>query len=182
MVSGLELLAGFDNALSEKLPEAKTQIELAFQLSKGRILEDPTFLLCEEVLRVPFPAKLERPRPEVIADYMHVVCCADSLEQIRAGRVPVSKLRTKGGGQAGFAGLTSAVVKELLAGPKSEWVKGCETFVGEIYPEWRDHLKRTGKRLLNQKREELKSRDAWDAEKAKWTETKLKMARGDHVA
>lgn len=174
MVSALELLAGVDNALSEKFPEAKLQIEFAFQLSKGRLLEDPIFLLCKEVLRVPFPAKLGRPHPEVIADYMDVVCRADSLEQIRTGLVAVNKLRTKGGGRAGFAGLTSAVVKELLAGPKSQWVKGCETFVGEVYPEWRDHLKRTGKRLPDQTREEFKSRQAWDAEKARWMETKLK--------
>ena len=39
MVSALELLAGFDNALSEKFPEAKMQIELAFQLSKGAFLK-----------------------------------------------------------------------------------------------------------------------------------------------
>jgi hypothetical protein len=174
MVSALELLAGFDNALPKTFPASKEQIKFAYELSKGRILEDPTFLLCKEVLRVPFPPKLERPRPDVIADYMQVVRSADSLEQIRAGHVPVTKLRSKGGGQAGFAGLTAAVVKELLAGPKREWVEGCEALVSEIYPQWREHLQRTGKRLPDQMREEIKSRTAWDTEKAKWTETKLK--------
>jgi len=73
MVAALELLAGFDNALPKRFPESKEQIRLAYELSKGRVLEDPIFLLCKEVLRVPFPAKLERPRPEVIADYMQIV-------------------------------------------------------------------------------------------------------------
>lgn len=174
MVSALELLAGFDGASSEKFQEAKTQIEFACQLAKARLLEEPTFLLCKEVLRVPFPAKLERPRPELIADYMQVICCADSLEQIRAGRVPVSKLRSKGGGRAGFAGVDGPVLKELVAGPKRQWVEGAEMFAGEIYPQWRELFEKTGKRLPDELRREIKSRQAWGREKAKFTEAKLK--------
>lgn len=173
MISALELLAGFDNASAKAFAKSKEQIKLAYELSKGRVLEDPTFLLCKEVLRVPFPAKLERPRPDVIADYMQVVCCAASLEQVRAGRVPVRKLRSKGWGHAGSAGLGAAVVKELLAGPKRDWVQGCERFVSEIYPQWREHFQQTGKRLPDDMREGLNSRQAWDVEKTKWIETKL---------
>lgn len=172
MVSALELLAGFDGALTERFSEAKGRINLAYELSKGRVLEDPTFLLCREVLRVPFPSKLERPRPEVIADYMQVVSYAKSLEEIRTGRVRVRRLRSKGSGR-GFAGLTAPVIKELVAGPKREWVERSEIFASEIYPEWREHLQKTGKRLPDKIREELKSRHIWDTEKAKFTETKL---------
>jgi hypothetical protein len=173
MISALELLAGFDGALFEKFPEAKAQIGLAHQLSKGRILEDPNFLLSKGVLRVPFPARLARPKPNVIADYMQVVYCANSLEQIRAGRVPVRKLRSKGKGQAGFAGIAAAVVKELVVGPKREWTQSCEMLLGEIYPRWREHFRQTRKRVPEQIRKKLKSPQAWDSAKGKWTESKI---------
>lgn len=79
MVSGLELLAGIDDASAERFPKAKSGIDLAYELAKGRVLEEPVFLLCKEVFKVPFPAKLERPRPEVIADCVKIVRCAQSL-------------------------------------------------------------------------------------------------------
>lgn len=174
MVSALELLVGLDGASTEKFPQAKERIDLAYDVSKGRILEEPVFLLCKEALRVPFPAKLERPRPEVIADYIQIVRCAKSLDEIRQGRVQVNKLRTKGQGRAGFAGLERPVVKELLAGPKKEWVERSEILASEIYPQSRDHFLKTGKRLPDKIRQELKSRHVWNAEKTKFTETKLR--------
>jgi len=173
MVSALELLAGIDNASAQSFPEAKRAIDLAYQLANGRVLEEPVFLLCKEVLRVPFPAKLERPSPDLMADYMQIVHSAKSLEEIRAGRVQVRKLRSKGNGKAGFAGITAPAVKEVVAGPKREWVERSEAFVSEIYPEWREHFQQTGKRLPDQIRRKLKSRGVWDADKAKYIESKL---------
>jgi hypothetical protein len=173
MVTALELLAGFDGASSERFWNAKGRINLACTLSKGRILEDPTFLLCTEVLRAPFPSKLERPRPILIADYMRVVCSATSLEDVRSGRVRVRRLRSKRAGR-GFAGLAAPAVKEVVAGPKREWVERSEIFISEVYPEWREHFKKTGKRLPDEIRDKLKSARTWDAAKITFTEAKLK--------
>jgi hypothetical protein len=173
MVSALELLAGIEGVSAERFPEAKTQIGLAYDLSKGRVLEDPTFLLCNEVLRAPFPTKLGRPDPDLIADYLQIVCCAKSLEEIHTGRVQVRKLRTMGGGRAGATGFGASVIKELVDGPKREWVERSETFAGEIYPQWREHLRQTGTRVPDKMRDRLKSRQTWDTEKAKFTESKL---------
>ena len=65
---------------AERFPEARQQIELACQLSKSRVLEEPRYLLCKEVLHVPFPAKLERLRPPVLLDYMQVA--RDQLQNL----------------------------------------------------------------------------------------------------
>jgi hypothetical protein len=40
IVSALELLAGVDNVSTERFAEAQAQITLAYELSKGRVLED----------------------------------------------------------------------------------------------------------------------------------------------
>lgn len=173
IVTAVELLVGLDGASPQRFAHAKEQIGLAYRLSRGRVLEDPNFLFCKEVLRAPFPAKLARPRPELIADYMQVACCAKSLEDIRGRRVQVRGLRTRGGGQEGFAGFDPAVVAELLAGPKREWVDRSEMFADEVYSPWREHLEKTGKRVPDEMRAALKARRIWDAEKAKLCEAKL---------
>lgn len=182
MVTALELLAGFDGAPPERFTEAKGGIELAYNLSKGRVLEEPNFLLCRDVLQVPFPAHIERPRPAVIADYMQVVACAKSLEEIRSCRVLVRKLRTKGAGRPGFTGVEASLVKDLMAGPKEQWVKQLEIFATKTYPQWREHFRRTGARLPDEAREALKSRQTWDGGKSAFIETKLRWLQAPTTA
>lgn len=46
-VTALELLGGVDDVPSEKFLQLKEQVELAYKLSNGRILEEPRFLLCK---------------------------------------------------------------------------------------------------------------------------------------
>jgi hypothetical protein len=111
-VTALELLAGFQEVHPERFQQ-KAQVELAYQLSKGRILEEPRFLLCEEVLRVPFPPELARLPVDVIADHITVVRFAKAREDIPAGRVLVKGLLTKGQGQLGYSGFQPSVLKEL---------------------------------------------------------------------
>src|ERR1035438_5067112 len=55
-VTALELLAGIHFAGSADFLNVRQRIELAYKLSNGRILNDPRFLLCQEVLRIPFPS------------------------------------------------------------------------------------------------------------------------------
>lgn len=108
MVTALELLAGVHDAPSEKFPQIRGQTELAYKISRGHVLEEPRFLMCKEILRLPFPVALARIEPAMIADHMEVVRCAKSLEEIRERRVRVRKLLTKGNGYGGFSGFDAS--------------------------------------------------------------------------
>ena len=177
IVTATELLAGLPNVSSNRFVRAKGQIELACKLSKGRVpLEEPRFLLCKEVLGIPFPEKLGRLSPETIADHMKVVRFAKSSEDIRKGRVPVTRLLTRGYGHKGFAGFDASVIAELLGGdgsPKKEWVQRLEAFASDIFPEWREHFKATGQRLPEELRSTIESVSAWYAERERFHETIL---------
>ncbi len=169
-VTALELLAGVHKVPSEKFSRVRGQAELVYKLSKGRVLEDAHFLLCKEVLHVPF--LLAHLRPALITDYMDVVRCARSLEEIRERRVFVRRLLTKGNGP-GHAGFNASVVKKLVAGPKRQWSNATEMFASEVYPQWREHFQTTGKRLPDEMRSGVESRLAWGPGKAKFVEAKL---------
>jgi hypothetical protein len=172
VVTALELLAGFQNLHSERFLRQKAQVELAYQLSKGRILEEPRFLLCEEVLRVPFPPERGRLPVDVIADHITVVRYARSMEDILAGRVLVKGLLTRGHGQLGFSGFNPSVLKELLSGPRTEWKQNIENLATENYPRWREHFRETGKRLPEAMRKDVKVRLA-KVEREKFGESLL---------
>jgi hypothetical protein len=58
-VTALELLAGLEDIPPGKFAPVSEQLDLAFDLSKGRILEDPRHLICSEVLHVPFPSQFK---------------------------------------------------------------------------------------------------------------------------
>jgi hypothetical protein len=128
------------------------------------------------VLGIPFPEKLGRLSPETIADHMKVVRCAKSSEDIRKGRVPVTRLLTRGYGHKGFAGFDASVIAELLGGdgsPKKEWVQRLEAFASNIFPEWREHFKATGQRLPEELRSTIESVSVWYAEREGFHETIL---------
>ena len=172
VVTALELLAALPGATLDKFQKLKGQIELAHKLSKGRVpLDDPRFLICKEVFRVPFPDKLPRIEPEVMADHMEVVRCAKSTEDIRNGRVRVKKLLTRGEGHEGFAGFDPSVIVELAGGqesPKKEWIRRLEAFASDIFPNWQEHFRTTGKRLPDEIRSMIEPRSAWDPEREKF--------------
>src|SRR5712691_7332056 len=60
-VTALEVLSGLHDIPEERFPSLRSQIDFAFKLSRGRILEDPKFLLCTELLRTQFPTNLVPP-------------------------------------------------------------------------------------------------------------------------
>ncbi len=171
----MELLAGVHDVPSENFTQLREQVKLAYELSKGRILEEPRFLLCKEVLRVPFPTDLVPPSAEVLARYLEVVRLAKSREEILERRVPFKGLLTRGKGRAGFE---TSVLKQLVATPKSEWKERVEALASEIYPRWREHFQETGKRLPDQICRELNSRSTWEAERAKFGESILRWLGG----
>lgn len=170
-VTALELLAGVHKVPSERFSQHREQVELACNLSKGRIHEEPRFLICKEVLKVPF--SLPRLPPELLADYMTVVRRAGSREEILANRVRVKGLH-KGKGHSGLAGFETSVFEELLDGPKREWLKRSENFADEVYPRWREHFQETGKRLPDEMCEGIASRLVSDVERAEYCKSFLR--------
>lgn len=99
-VTALELLVGVHVAQPHDFPNVRQRIELAFNLSKGRILNDPRFLLCKEVLRIPFPSDQVPPSARVISNYLNAVRRATTINQ----------LLTRIG--------STSILAELMAGPK----------------------------------------------------------------
>jgi hypothetical protein len=178
MVTAFELLAGIDKVPPHNFYKLKGQFELAYQLSKGRILDEPRFLLCKDVLRVPFPTELGRPETRVIRRYMEVVLRAKSKEEILDQRVPFGGILTRGRGRAGFA---TSVLTDLVGGPKAQWMQRVEEFATDVYPQWRDHREKTGKRLPDEMREAISSRSAWEGERNKFAETVLAWLHADRT-
>jgi hypothetical protein len=174
-VTTLELLAGVhDEVRPENFIQQRKQIEFAYQLSKGRIHEEPRFLICNEVLGRPLPPEVPRLPIEVLADYMTVVRRAKSLEEILSNRVRVNRLVTRGKGHAGLAGFKPSALTNLVSGPKRAWQKEVERNASEIYPRWREHFQKTRKRLPDELRKEVASRLASDAERVEYSESFLR--------
>jgi len=135
----------------------KERIGVAYNLSNGRVLDDPRFLLCREVLRIPFPPDRLPPASSVISKYMDVIRRATTLDQILDGRVPY---------KGGFAGIGStSVLADLMAGPKRQWKAVVEATAYEKYPAWRDLFEETGRRLPPAMRKELEAHSAWQAQR-----------------
>jgi len=177
-VTTLELLAGLQEAHSDRFFQRKAQVELAYQLSRGRVLEEPRSLICREVLRVPFPSE-EVPLPvDLLADHIHIVRCAKSLADILEGRVLVNRLRTKGLGHRGFSGFQPAILNDLVSGPKNSWKENIENFASEIYSTWREHFQKTRRRLPDALRKDLKVRLVSEVEKLRFAETIVRWLGG----
>lgn len=164
-VTVLELLAGLHDVPPDKFPKLREQVDLAFRLSNGRILEEPRFLLCTEVLRIPFPPDLVPPSSEVLGRYMDVVRRAKTLAEILGGRVQYKR------GHAGFE--TTSVLNDLVGGPKKQWTEGVEAIATEKCPHWRELFHETGKRLPPEMRKELEPRSAWEAQRHGFVESML---------
>ena len=144
---------GVHYARPEVFPSVRQRIELAYALSNGRVLNDPRFILCEEVLRIPFPSDQLAPAAPVISKYMDIVRRAATLVQLLSGRVPY---------RGRFAGLNStSVLADLMAGPKRAWAAQVEELATENYSTWRQLFQETGRRLPLEMRQSLEPRSAW---------------------
>ena len=142
-VTALELLAGVHAANSHGFFDAKQRINLAFDLSRGRVLEDPRSLLCKEVLRLPFPPENPVPFPADVSKHLDGVRRTKSWEYLQR------------------VGLPTSIFAEVMTGPKQTWIQGVELVADKISPGWRHLEKATGRRLLPEKRKEVKPRSAW---------------------
>jgi len=146
MITALELLGGVHGIPPEKFPDLRRQVELAFALSKGRILEEPVALICREVLHVQF--SLTAPAEEVIRQHLDIIRRATTLQQILQSRVPFGR---------GMAGLkTTSAIDRVVGGLKKEWVEAIEQIATDYYPSWRELFEREGRRLPRNMRKSLK--------------------------
>jgi hypothetical protein len=82
---------------------------------------------------------------------------AITLDQLLNGRVPYrGKLR-------GIKG--TKVLADLMAGPKTAWTAAVEAMADERFPAWRDHFRKTGRRMPLEMRKDMEPRSAWAAQR-----------------
>jgi hypothetical protein len=158
-VTALELLVGVHFAKPRDFSAVTQRIALAYHLCNGRVLNDPRFLICRDVLNIPFPPDQLPPASSVISKYMDVVRRAKTLDQLLSGRVMYR-------GKAAAIGST-AILADLMAGPKRAWSAAVEKTADEIYPGWRAEFEKTHarRRLPPDRRERLKPVSVWDAQR-----------------
>jgi hypothetical protein len=160
MITALELLAGVHEVPPEKFPDLRRQVELAFALAKGRILEEPVALICKEVLHIGFP--LTAPAENVVSLHLDIIRRAGTVKQILEGRVQVK------GGTAGFK--STSAIHQVISNLKQEWIDTIEKIATDIYPEWREHFEREGRRLPAGMCKEFEMPSAMAARKRSLTE------------
>lgn len=170
-VTALELLVGVHYVPPDKFLQLKGQVNLAWNLCNGRVLEDPRFLLCTRVLHVPFPPDQVPPCAKVLAKHLDVLRHAGSRSEILEGHVPYRLSITHGNGRAGFQ---TSVLRELVKGPKQKWIAAVEALASDVYPSWRELFEETGKRLPPEKRKEFESPSTWEPERARFSESLLR--------
>lgn len=161
----LELLAGLDGIPLEKFPNLQAQVKLAFDLSRGRVLEDPMPMLCREVLHIPFPARLVAPAGSMLHHYMEVVRRATTLKQVLKG-VPYKGLHARLG--------TTSAVNDLVSSLKKQWVNALEEIATARNPAWRELFRKQGRRLPPEMRREIEPLSAWKTEKRVFIEILLR--------
>src|SRR5580693_8283781 len=107
----------------------KEQINLAFALCRGRVLEDPRRLICSEILHITPPEDFVT-FGTTIQRYMDVARRADSRDDVVKNNVRYKQTLTQGRGRAGFP---PSVVTELVAGPKRKWRATVESMADQAY-------------------------------------------------
>lgn len=156
LVTVLELLVDLDNVTDQNFTEFRRRIEIAFRLANGSILEDPKFLICTDLLRVPAPLHLIPPSARVLSMHMDVIRRARSREEILTGKVKSKRNRP-----SGLRGTDAP--KVIVEGVKDQWLNRVENTATDLYPEWRMCFEQTGRRLPDKLRKALKHKD-FDAE------------------
>jgi hypothetical protein len=130
----------------------REQIALAYDLCKGRILEDPRFLVCTELLGIPPPQATLPGFARTVRKYMDIIRRGSSLDELMGG-VPYKGLRARLN--------DTSILATLMAGPKQDWIKTVESMADERYADWRVHFETTGKRLPESEARALAYRSSW---------------------
>jgi len=119
----------------------------------------------KEVLNVPCPADQLAPAAATISRYMDVIRHARSAEQL---------LNTGVSYKRGKARLdTTAVLTEVMSGPKRSWMTAVERTADEKYPTWRELFQRSNRKTAYEIRAELEPRSAWRPQRHIFTKALL---------
>ena len=164
-VTALELLAGVHHAGSKGFADVRRRIEIAHNLSSGKVLEDPRILICKDVLHIPFPSDQLAPAASAASRYLDIVRRALTLEQLTTRGVLCGGKRIQV--------RDTSILADLMAGPKRQWVEAVEGMADREYPGWRELFLTTGKRLPPELRKELEPRAAWLAKRPDFVEALL---------
>lgn len=151
-VTAFELLAGLDAASPKDFLDVRSRIALAYHLCNGHVLEDPRYLICKEILRIPPPVHLPS-FSRTAAQYMDVIRRANSTTQLLKTGVPYKGRKAKID--------TTAILTVLMAGPKNAWIAMVERVADEKFPAWRDLYRETNRRLPPEMKKALEPRSAW---------------------
>jgi hypothetical protein len=131
------------------------RIALAYNLSNGRVLEDPRFMICTELLHIPAPQVALPSFARTVTKCIDIARRANSFDELVRTGVPYKGRRVRIN--------AISVLSEVMAGPKTDWIKTVENMADESYPAWRANLQATGKRLPATQTEGLERRSTWIA-------------------
>ena len=157
IITALELLVGVNVVNPNDFPNVRQRIGLAYDLSQGRVLDDPRVLICREVLRVAVPAVM--PSPLRTSKDMDVIRRANSLGQLLSRSVPY---------KGTLIGLVSATCfLDDMAKPKKTWLAQMRAMATAVYPGWEDLFQKTGRRIPLELRKEYakQQRSYWDRQR-----------------
>jgi len=163
-VTAWELLVGVNVVKPRDFPSVRQRIGLAYDLSKGRVLQDPRVLMCRELLRIPPPTW---PRPLETSMELDVIRRADSLEQLLSRAVPYK------GKLIGLISPTS-YLNEATA-YKQRWLAQARGMATAVYPGWEDLFQKTGKRVPLELRKEYEQRTYWERQRVVFSKGMLRL-------
>jgi hypothetical protein len=142
------------------------RLVLAYNLSRGRVLNDPRVLICKEVLRIPVSADVIRNATLTSKD-IDLVRRATTMNQLFFGGVPFRGKNIR---------ITStSFFTQFMGRPKKNWVDKVHAMLGAVYPDWRDLFRETGRRLPIEQRKEFESRTYWRRQRTAYTAAWLRQ-------
>ena len=163
-ITAWELLVGVNVVKPSDFPNVRQRIGLAYDLSKGRVLDDPRDLMCKELLRIPAPT---RARPLDTSRELDVIRRADSLEQLLSRTVPYK------GKLIGLASANSYL--DDMTAHKKKWLAQMRAMATAVYPGWEDLFQKTGKRVPLELRKEYEKRAYWERQRAVFSKAMLRI-------
>ena len=166
LVTVLELLVDLDNVTEENFAAFRERIDIAFRLANGQILEDPKFLICKNLLRVPVPPHIVPPSAAVLSMHINVIRRARSLKELLTGTV-----KSKPNQPSGLRDTNAP--KLIVEDVKNTWIHRVKSTATALYPEWGNCFAQTGRRLPVEIRRAFEQELDFDAEAIRFTDELL---------
>jgi hypothetical protein len=111
-------------------------------------------LVCERILKRKFP--LEPISVSNISKMLRVVSHSAAKQDIGKQKVFIKRVSRNTTLRGGF---DAQIIDDLLAGPKRDWVQQINEMLDAVYPQWRDSLSQSNRRLPTEIRAEWEKTD-----------------------